>query len=145
MFTEELFVPAGPRLSEELLVSALMVVVVSPSVSVWSTVPLAGRGTAWPFTVKLVWLEEVPVSSVGEGFKESPETEDSDGTEEEGRGAAKLCMVWPVSAAADWWYWRTKSRAAAANKTKRAAPINDLWVYTGAANTLTIVPPYPLA
>jgi len=139
-------VPAEPpRLSEELLVSALMVVVVSPSVSVWSTVPLAGRGTAWPFTVKLVWLEEVPVLSAGEGLKESPGTGDSDETEEEGRGAAKLCTVWPVSAAADWWDWRTKSRAATANKTKIAAPISDLWVYTGAAYTLTIVPPYPLA
>jgi hypothetical protein len=101
-----LLVEACPWL--EVLVWALTVVVVLPSVVVWFTLPLAGRGISWPLTVKVVWLVEVFVPSAGVEFKESSETEDSDETEEEGvKGAVKLCTAGPALAAAVWCNWWT--------------------------------------
>ena len=97
-----MLVVALPWPSEELLVWALTVVVVLPSVVVWLKLPLAGRGISWPLTLKLVRLELVfePPACELEVFKESSETEDSS-VLADGREAAALTdvLVWPTGAA----------------------------------------------
>lgn len=107
-FTEVLFeVLELPWLPEdELLVWALMVVVVLPSVVVWLTLPLAGRGMSRPLTVKLLRLKLLSEFVAGEEFKESSADEGSgEVLASVFTGAARLWITGPALVAAALWAW----------------------------------------